>query len=84
MEEREERERERERKEKEKAEKLAKLAKLDQLEKKKESGRTASALSVLLPYKLFEVPVPVLIVIDILGYLEIVRLPPIQKIAIFF
>ena len=48
------REEEREkRREKEKAEKLAKLAKLDQLEKKKESGRTASALSVLLPYKLF-------------------------------
>ena len=45
------RDRERERKrEKEKAEKLAKLAKLDKLEKKKESGRTAAALSVLLPY----------------------------------
>ena len=67
-----ERERGKEKREKEKDEKLAKLAKLDQLEKKKESGRTASALSVLLPYKLFEVPVPVLIVIDILGYLKLV------------
>ena len=79
----EEREEKRKR-EKEKAEKLAKLAKLDQLEKKKESGRTASALSVLLPYKLFKVPVPVLIVIDILGYLKVVRLPPIQKIGVSF
>ena len=49
VEEREEK-REREKREKEKDEQLAKLAKLDQLEKKKESGRTASALSVLLPY----------------------------------
>ena len=48
-----EKERGREKREKKKAEKLAKLAKLDKLEKKKESGRTASALSVLLPYKLF-------------------------------
>lgn len=48
------RERGKERKErKRKPKKLAKLAKLDQLEKKKESGRTAAALSVLLPYKLF-------------------------------
>lgn len=77
------RERERER-EKEKDEKLAKLAKLDQLENKKESGRTAAALSVLLPYKLSKVPVPVLIVIYILGYLKVIRKPPIQKIAVAF
>ena len=56
------REREKKERKKEKDEKLAKLAKLDQLEKKKESGRSAAALSVLLPYKLF-VPVPVLMVI---------------------
>ena len=82
-----ERKRGREKREKKKAEKLAKLAKLaklEQLEKKKESGRTASALSVLLPYKLFDVPVPVLVIIDILVYLKVVQLPPIQEILIFF
>ena len=47
------RKRERKKERKRKTKKLAKLAKLDQLEKKKESGRSASALSVLLPYKLF-------------------------------
>ena len=36
-------------KEKDKVEKLAKLAKLDQLEKKKESGCSASALSLCYP-----------------------------------
>ena len=78
------REREKRERDKEKAEKLAKLAKLDQLEKKKESGRSASALSVLLPYKLFKVSVPVLIVIYIFGYLKLIRLPPIQEIAVAF
>ena len=85
-----EREREREKRKKEKDEKLAKLAKLDQLEKKKESGRTASALSVLLPFHRFcsctrsDCNIYISIIIRILIYIEVVRHPPIQEIGIHF
>ena len=75
---------EKRKREKEKDKKIGEIGEIRPIREEKESGRTASALSVLLPYKLFKVPVPVLIVIDILGYLKVVRLPPIQEIGILF
>ena len=80
MEERERERKEREKREKEKYEKLAKLAKLDQLEKKKESGRTAAALSVLLPFQRFRKSPPLRLIF--VYNLEIIFTPPGQEIFI--